>query len=130
MTSKGNKSKLLDKEKDSFFHGLEMQKNWVIVNQKYLIYAGSKYRQSAKASIIAGKLVVTEVNKLLLKKFKTKEDQKKQEEEEYLDAKDDYQKFSRTIRINLLVAYGNLFTIYSMLLRNRSEQEPKYQAMV
>ena len=137
MTNKGDKSKLLNKEKDSFFHGLGMQKNQVIVNQKYFDYVGSKYGQSAKASIIAGKLVVTEVNKSLLKKFNTKDDQKKYlasleywEEEEYLAVKDDYQKFSRIIRINLLVAYGNIFTVYRVSLRNRLEEEPKYQSMV
>ena len=44
MGDKTDKTKLLDKEKDSFFYGLGMQKNWVIVNQKYLDYVGSKYR--------------------------------------------------------------------------------------
>ena len=108
MTDKSDKSKLLDKEKDSFFQGPGMQKNWVIVNQNYLDYVGSKHGHSAKASIVAGKLVVTEVNKSVLKKFKTKEEQNKYldglecwEEEEYLAANDDYRKFSRIIRTNL-----------------------------
>ena len=100
-------------------------------------YVGSKYGQSAKASIIAGKLVVTEVNKSLLKKFKTKEDQKKYlaglecwEEEEYLVTKDDYHKFSSTIRTNSPAVYSNLFTICSASLQNRLESEPEYQVIV
>ena len=97
MNDKSDKSKLLDKERDCFFHGQGMQKNWVIVNQKYLDYVGSKYGQSVKASLMAGKLVVTEIDGSTLKKFKTKDEQTKYlstleywQEEEYLAAKSDY----------------------------------------
>ena len=133
MTDKTDKSKLLNKEKDSFFYGLGMQKNWVVVNQKFLDYVGSKYGQSAKASISAGKLVVTEIDKTILKKFKTKEEQTKclesldfWQQEEHATTKDDCQKFSRVIRTHLLSAYGDLFTLCDVTLRNRLEAEPEY----
>ena len=77
MTNKSDKSKLLNKEKDCFFNDPGMQKNQVNVNQKYIDYIGSKYSQSAKASLIASKLVVTKINLSVLKKFKTKDKQKK-----------------------------------------------------
>ena len=137
MTDKTDKSKLLNKEKDSFFHGPGMQKNWVIVNQKFLDYVGSKYGQSSKVSITAGKLVVTEIDKKILKKFKTKEEHENHmktlnfwQQEEYLAAKGDYQKISRVIRTNLSSAYGDLFSLCDVTLRNRLEAEPDYQEMV
>ena len=40
-------------------------------------YVGSKYGQSVKALVIAGRLVITEVDKTVLKKFKTKDEQTK-----------------------------------------------------
>ena len=131
MTDKS--SKLLDKEKDNFFHGPGMQKNWVIVNQKYLDYIGSKYGQSAKASLIAGKLVVTEIDTSVLKRFKTKDEQTKYldslefwQQEEYTAAKDDYQKISRIVRTHLSAAYSDLYTICGVSIRNCLETEPEY----
>ena len=47
------------------------------MNHKYLDYARRKYRQSTKASLIARRLVVTEIDNSALKKFKTKEEQTK-----------------------------------------------------
>ena len=135
MTDKG--SKLLDKEKDSFFHGPGMQKNWVIVNQKCLDYAGSKHGQSAKATLIAGKLVVTEIDSSVLKRFKTKDEQEKcfnslefWQQEECTAAKDDYQKFSRIVRAHLSGAYGDLFAAHGVPMHDRLEAEPDHRDMV
>ena len=91
MTDKLDKSKLFNKEKDSFFYGPGMQKNWVVVNQMFLDYVGSKHSQSAKASVVARRLVVTEVDKTVLKKFKTKEEQTK-----FLDSLDFWQQEEHT----------------------------------
>jgi len=52
------------------------------------------------------------------------------QQEEYTATKDDYQKFSRVIRTNLSSAYGDLFSICDVTLRNRLEAEPEYMGMV
>ena len=38
----------------------------------FLDFAGSKYSQSVKASLEVGKLIITEVDETVLKKFNTK----------------------------------------------------------
>ena len=50
-----------------------MQKNWVKANIVFMNYILSKFEQSVKASLIANKIIVTEVNETKLLKLKTKE---------------------------------------------------------
>ena len=76
-----NKKSRLDKtfmkslDKINFFYGQGIQKNWVSINEKFLDYVESKYRQSVKASLLAGQIIVTKVNKLVIKQFKIKDEQ-------------------------------------------------------
>ena len=84
-------------EKIFFYYRLGMQKNWIEANTIFLRYIGSKFGQSMKASLLDRELVVTKVNKGLLRKFKTKDEQtiylstfEFWQQEEYKVAKDNY----------------------------------------
>lgn len=69
-----NKTKVLNNEKVNFYYRPGMQKNWVTVNEKLLDYVESKYSQSIKVSLLAEIVIITKIDKLILKKFKTKDD--------------------------------------------------------
>jgi len=95
-------------ERCSFYFGPGMQYRWIESNNVLLNYVGSKYGQSVRASLVAGSLIVTEVDKKLLTKFKTADDEKKYlesfvywQQKEYKAALDDYQYFSCIIRMDL-----------------------------
>ena len=61
-------------EKHFFYHGPGIQRKWIETNKALLNVVASKYSQSVKASLEVKEIVVTEVNKSLLKKFKTEKD--------------------------------------------------------
>ena len=100
-------------------------------------YISNKYSQSVKVSISAASLVITEVDEKLILKFKTTAEKKIYldslqfwEQELYEQTKDDYTKFSRIIRKDLLSAYSILYSICYVSLHNRLKAEPDYQAMI
>ena len=66
--------------KRNFFYGPGMQNNQMEFNTIFLQYVASKFGQSAKATLLAETLVVTEVDTSKLPRFKTKQDK-----EDYLD---------------------------------------------
>ena len=66
--------------KRQFFYRLEMQIYWMEFNTIFLQYVASKFGQSAKATLLAETLVVTEVDSSKLPRFKAKQDK-----EDYLD---------------------------------------------
>ena len=53
-----------------------MQKQWVEINSVFLDQIGSRFGQSAKVSIEAGELVVSEIDDSILTKFETEENMK------------------------------------------------------
>ena len=57
---------VLDLEKYKFAYSQGMQKQWVESNGLFLTYMAAKYRQSARVSLLAGKVVITEVDKELV----------------------------------------------------------------
>lgn len=67
--------KTLGLEKYIFYYGIWMQKVQVESNSIFLDWVASKYGQSTRALVIAGELVVTEVNKDLILKFDTANDE-------------------------------------------------------
>ena len=108
-----------------FFYGPGIQTNWMDLNSIFLQYIASKFGQSTKAALLAGTLVVTEVDSSKLPRFKTKEEKKEfldklefWEQEEYQETKEDYQKFSHIIRKDLVVVYGILETLCYISLRS------------
>ena len=124
--------KMLQKVK--FYYGSGMKKNWVSVNENFLDNVGSKYGQSVRASLLTGKIIVTEVDNTILNKLKTKLEQTKNleslefwEQKECQATKDDYQKFSCAIGAHLSAFYGELFTLCHMSTNNRIEAETDYQ---
>ena len=97
-----------DKEKSSlslnkckFVHGTGMQRMWVKSNVIFLNWAVAKYRQSIKASLLAGEVVVTKIDEDIIPKFDTKEDETKHlatlkywEQKLYHSTLEDYTKYS------------------------------------
>ena len=78
-----NPSKMEDKEKSipglekcKFVYGMGMQKVWVESNRLFLNYVAAKYGQSVKASLLAGDIVVTEIDEDIIPKFDTEEAEK------------------------------------------------------
>ena len=61
-------------EKCRFSYGPGMQKQWVESVSLFLDFVGSRCGQSAKASLEAGEMVVTEVDEKYLKKFDAEEE--------------------------------------------------------
>ena len=55
-----------------FYYRLGIQKQWVESIRIFLDFVGSKYGQSVKASLEAGRLIRTEVDETVLKKFNIK----------------------------------------------------------
>ena len=111
-----------------FKYGMGMQKKWVENNRIFLDFIARRYGQITKASLEAGELVVTEVDETLIPKFDTEDEQKDHisalkfwEKEQYEIAKEDYNKFSRTIRKDLSGVYGILHTLCDVSLSNRLE---------
>jgi len=60
-----------------FGYGPGMQKDWVINSAKFLDYVSGWFRQSMRASLEAGEVIVTEIDKRILPRFGTEEDMKK-----------------------------------------------------
>ena len=54
--------------------GIGIQKQWVECKAKFLDYVSSRFGQSAKVSLDTGELIIAEVDKKYLQKFKTKEE--------------------------------------------------------
>ena len=52
------------------------RKTWLRVAQPFLDYAGEKFGQSARSSLVAGKIVVSDVDEILLAKFKNEQAKK------------------------------------------------------
>ena len=63
-------------EKHYLYHGPGIQKTWMESSKIVLNYSASKNRQSLKAHLEGGEMVVTEVDESFLKKFKTEKDMK------------------------------------------------------
>ena len=53
-----------------FYFGQRIQKQRVDINRVFLNYAGNKFGHSVKASLMAGDLVLTEIDERLLSMFK------------------------------------------------------------
>ena len=62
-------------EKCRFSYGPNMQKLWVENNISFLTCVAAKYRQSVKASLPVGEVVITEVDKELILRFDTEEEE-------------------------------------------------------
>lgn len=60
--------------KCEFIYNTDMQKQWIESSNQFLDYAGSKYSQSARSFLEAGKIVITEVDESVLVKFETEAD--------------------------------------------------------
>jgi len=127
----------IELEKCCFYYGKGMQNNWMESNRVFMDYIGCTFGQSVKASLIAGELVVTEVDESLLPKFVTAEAEKDYlselkhwEKELYKQAKDDFRKFSWDIRRDLSFVYGILYSLCHVSLRNKLEVDSGYQKMV
>ena len=63
-------------EKCSFSYGPGMQKQCVENISVFLDFVGSRYGQSAKASLEAGELIIIEVDENILKTFDTETEMK------------------------------------------------------
>jgi len=123
---------------DSYFYfGPGMQDRWIESNNALLNYVGSKYGQSVRASLIAGSLIVTEVDEELLPKFNTADAEKKYldslaywQQEEYKAAKEDYRKFSFDIRRDLSMVYETMYSMCHESVRGRLVADVDYHLMV
>ena len=100
-----DKSDLTNLEKCSFYHSNGMQKQWVESNCVFLNYLGSKFGQIVRVSLVAGKVIETEVDEDLILKLKSPEEKKKHvdglelwAQELYKQTKEEYGKFSHIIR--------------------------------
>ena len=60
--------------KGNFYHGQGMQKNQNETNAAFMTHIARKFGQSNKPSLMAGTVVVTEVEISKLHKFKTKDE--------------------------------------------------------
>jgi len=123
-------------ENHFFYHGPEMQKKWIETNKALLNFVASKYGQSVKVSLEVREMVVTEVNKSLLRKFETEKEKTDYlatlefwEKEEYEVVRDDYNKFSRVIRKDLLAVYGVMLSMCYISVVNYLETKDNYQKM-
>ena len=63
-------------EKCKFHCGQGKQQNWVDNNAVLMDYAGNKFGQSVKVSMLSDKMIVAEVDDKLIPKFKTEYDKK------------------------------------------------------
>ena len=103
-----------------------MQNNRIETNSVYMKHVSRKLCQRTKAPLMAGTLVVTEVDTSKLPKLKTKDEQTKNvenlefwEQEEYQNIKDEYQKISRIIRKDLAAVHRLLESTCHSILQNR-----------
>ena len=87
---------------------LGMQKEWAEISTTFMNHVGSEYGQSVKVSLMAGELVVVEIDEKLLPKFKRAEEKKERftelefwQQEECQVTKYDCQKSSRSVRKEL-----------------------------
>ena len=60
-----------------FYYGHNMRQSWVRNNSLFLSCIGRKIRQSIRASLIAEKITIAEVDVNLSPKFKSEEDKNK-----------------------------------------------------
>ena len=130
-------SKIPSLSKCKFTYGPGMQKQWVESNHCFLTCITAKYDQSVKMSLVAGEVVVTEVDEDLIPKFETKAEEdtylaglKHWQVKQYHATLEDYTKFSRIIWKDLATVQGVLFGLCNVSLQNRIEAEPEYQLMV
>ena len=137
MSDSSNHKSIPGLDKIRFSYGPGMQKKWVENNLAFLTHVAAKYGQSAKASLLASEIIVTEVDEDLIPKFDEEEDERVHLAGlRYLERKlchstlEDYAKFSRIIRKDLATVYGVLHGLCDAGLQNRIEAEPDYQAMV
>ena len=70
-----NKS-VLGLEKFKFTHMKGMKKKWIESGNDFLTYLVTHFGKSAKASLLAGKVVVTEIAENLIPKFDDKKTRK------------------------------------------------------
>ena len=88
-------------------------------NSLFLDYTGNKYSQSTQVSLSKGDVVVIEVDRKLLPKFDIKDERDRHveglkfwEQELHEAAKEDYLKYSRLIRKDLVTLFGVLRSLY------------------
>ena len=96
-----------------FSYGIGTQTQWIKSNNAFLDHVGSRFGQSAKASLEVEESVVAEVNKKDLPKFKKKEDMEAcvkglecWEEEKCELAKEIHSKLSGVVLSRLLAVHG------------------------
>ena len=100
-------------------------------------YAGNKFGQSVKVSMLSDKMIVAEVDDKLIPKFKTEEDEKTHvetlehwETELHEQNKDNHIKSSSLTRKDLSSVHIMLHSLCHISLRNRIEREVDYHDMV
>ena len=113
-----------------------MQKQQVESNDIFLNYFGTTFGKSVKASLLAGALIVAEVNKCVMPKFKTPEEKKShlsglelQDPGIYEQTKEDFFKFSYVIRKDVSTICSILCSFCHLSICNHVEVDPEYQAM-
>ena len=121
-------------EKCKFSYDVGMQKQWVESSAKFLDYVGARLGQSAKASLEAGEVIVTEVDTSILPIFETKkameehiESLKFWEQEQCSREKENFNKFEVNMRQKLSTVHGVLFSVCEISLRSRLETESRHQ---
>ena len=105
-------------EKCKFICGQGMQKQWVESATLFMDFVGGRHGQSAKASLEAGEVIVTEVDESILKKFDKEEDLnnylkglKYWEKKLHEQTEENLNKFTVVIRQKLSALCGNLFSV-------------------
>ena len=124
-------------KKCRFSYGPNMQKLQAEINISFLTCIAVNYGQSVKALLLAGEVVVTEVDKELIPRFKREEEEmihlarsKHQEKKLYYSTIEDYTKFSRTIRKDLVIVCRILHALCNISLQNRIKAELVHITMV
>ena len=114
-----------------------MQKQWVESASLFMDFVSSRHGQSVKASLEAGELVATEVDKKCLKKFDAEEAEKNYllglkhwEKKMCKQTEENHNKHSVAIHQRSSAAHGALHSICDLSLRNKLEAEPEYQDIV
>ena len=120
-------------ERCQFSHGQGIQKQWVENNDFFLKYVGSKFSHSARVSLVAREVIVTEVGEDLILRFNIKANKEKnlatlkhQKMKLYHSTLEDYIKISRKIRIDLSIVHGILYGLCDTSLYSRLEAELVY----
>jgi len=106
-------------------------------SSKFLDYISGRFGQSVRASLEAGEIVVTEIDKKTLPKFDAEEEMKAHvaglkywEQEECKTAKENHNKITMSIRQKLSTVHALLFSLCEVSLRSRLEVEADCQSMV